>query len=146
MSAAWITVTGNLGRDAELRYLPDGTPLCSFPVAVNVPVKQNGKWEDGETMWFECSVFGDRAEALTGRLTKGTHVTVVGQFTATAYEAKDGQTRTSLRVRAAAVEFSRGGNDGERAQQGGGRQQGARQQGRGPQRRQEPSADDLPFE
>lgn len=67
-------VTGNLGRDAELRDA-GSTTVCSFSVASTSKVK-------GEkvTTWVRCSLFGRRGEALSPYLTKGTKVAVSGEL------------------------------------------------------------------
>ena len=137
MTGAWITIVGRLGRDAELRYLPDGTPVCAFSAAVEVPVRQGDRWVDGDPMWFDVSFFGDRAETIVQRLKKGSTVTVIGQFKTRTYTGKDGQVKTALDVRAFSVAAGSGDSS-----QGGQQEQRQRQQRGG--RRQD--ADDLPFE
>lgn len=99
-----ITVTGNTGRDAELKYIPaTGVPVLEFNIADTPRRKTDTGWEDaGETVWYRVSVWGPLAEALVSVITKGSQVTVTGPLTVRAYE-KDGQTRTSLDIRAETV-------------------------------------------
>ena len=60
MSLNKITLSGNLGADAELRYTKGGAPVVSFSLAVNERV-QNGDGEWGDyTNWVDCCMFGKR--------------------------------------------------------------------------------------
>jgi single-strand DNA-binding protein len=86
-----ITIAGQLGRDAELRYLPNGDPVASFSVA-------DSEGQNKPTIWWRCSMFGKRAESLAKYLTKGHAVTVVGKITEREYE-KDGATMKAMDVR-----------------------------------------------
>lgn len=73
-----VIIIGNLGRDPEMRYTPDGRPVTSLSVATN------RRWtnQDGtpveETAWFRVSVWGKQAEACNQYLTKGRQVLVEG--------------------------------------------------------------------
>ena len=86
-----ITVAGVLGKDAEVKYLQSGDPVASFSVA-----DSQGK---DKTVWWNCSVWGKKAESLSPFLTKGTKVTVVGQVTEDVWTDKNGQERKSMKVR-----------------------------------------------
>ena len=87
-----ITITGNLGKDAEMRALNDGTPVLSFSVADN-----QGK--DKSSIWWNCSLFGKRAESLHQYLTKGQQVTVIGNVSEREFTDKEGNKRKSMDVR-----------------------------------------------
>lgn len=87
-----ITVTGQLGRDSEVKFLNSGDPVCSFSVA-------DSQGKDKSTIWWNCSLFGKRAESLSQYLTKGQSVTVVGSVTEREWTDKDGQKRKSMDVR-----------------------------------------------
>jgi single-strand DNA-binding protein len=89
-----ITIAGKLGKDSEVRYLPNGDPLCSFSVADDF-VAQGNK----HTIWWNCSLFGKRAESLSQYLTKGQAVTVSGSVTEREWTDKDGNKRKSMDVR-----------------------------------------------
>ena len=52
-----LIISGRLTRDAEVRFIPSGTPVMSFSVANNTGFGDNQK-----THYFECSLFGKRAE------------------------------------------------------------------------------------
>ncbi len=100
MAFCKIMFIGNLGRDPEMRYTPNGKAVTQFTVAVNQskpdPNAPTG-WTD-ETDWFRVSVFGDRAERVADQIRKGNKVFVEGRFKSREFETNDGQKRTSLDV------------------------------------------------
>ncbi|MCL4265032.1 MAG: single-stranded DNA-binding protein [Anaerolineae bacterium] len=75
-----IIVVGNLGRDPEMRYMPDGTAVTNFSVA------SSRRWTgaDGqpheETTWFRIEVWRRQAETANQYLTKGSKVLVEGRI------------------------------------------------------------------
>jgi len=87
-----ITVAGSLGKDAEVRYLPNGDPVASFSVA-------DSQGRDKPTIWWNCSLFGKRAVALDEYLKKGQAVTITGTVTEREWTDKDGGKRKSMDVR-----------------------------------------------
>ena len=104
MAFSKIQIVGNLGRDPELRYTPNGRPVTEFSVAVNQSTKnqQTGEWVEA-TDWFRVSVWGDRAERAAENLRKGARVLVDGRFRTREYETKDGRKGVSLEISADAV-------------------------------------------
>lgn len=99
-----ITVAGQLGKDAEIRYLPNGDPVASFSVA-------DSQGREKPTIWWGCSLFGKRAESLAQYLTKGQAVTVSGQITEREYTDKTGNQRKSMEIRVADVALQGGKRD-----------------------------------
>ncbi|MFA5606629.1 MAG: single-stranded DNA-binding protein [Leucobacter sp.] len=93
-----ITVVGALGADPEARISQAGKSWATFSVASAPRVKnrQTDQWEDGETLWLNCRVYGDYADNVVASLTKGTRVIVQGKLTQRSYTDKNGQQRTSL--------------------------------------------------
>lgn len=87
-----ITVAGQLGRDAELKYLNNGDAVTNFSVA-------DSAGRDKPTIWWSCQLFGKRAEALSQYLKKGQAVTVSGSVTEREWTDKDGNTKKSMNVR-----------------------------------------------
>jgi single-strand DNA-binding protein len=76
-----ITIVGRLGRDPEMRYMPDGTAVTSMNVATD------RRWTDKntgqpvqETTWFRVSVWGRQAESVNQYLNKGSMVLVDGHL------------------------------------------------------------------
>jgi single-strand DNA-binding protein len=95
---AIITVTGNIGNDPELRVTPQGSSVTSFSVANTPRVKKNNDWEDGETVWFRCFVWGKDATGAATELRKGTRVFLQGRFTVDTYVDKEGLERKALEI------------------------------------------------
>lgn len=87
-----ITVAGNLGRDAEVRAMPNGDHVASFSVA-------DSQGRDKPTIWWSCQLFGKRAESLAPYLVKGQQVTVSGSVTEREWTDKDGNKRKTMDVR-----------------------------------------------
>ena len=92
-----IIVIGNLGRDPEMRYTPNGQMVTSFSVASSRRYTTNGEQRE-ETEWFNCSAWGRMAETCNSYLTKGQQVYVEGRLRSRSYQGNDGQTRFSLDV------------------------------------------------
>jgi single-strand DNA-binding protein len=102
MAFAKVMIIGNLGRDPEMRYTPNGRPVTEFSVAVSHRSRDaaTGEWQDDQTDWYRVSVWGDRAERAAEQFRKGNKVFVEGRFRTREYEARDGQKRISLDVTA----------------------------------------------
>lgn len=101
----FITVTGNLGRDAEKRVLQDGSSVLSFSVA------DSSQGKDKPALWWNCGLFGKRADALEQYMRKGQQVTVVGQVTEREYTDKDGTQKKAFSVRVTDVALQGGKRD-----------------------------------
>ena len=87
-----ITVAGQLGKDAEVRYLNSGDAVLQFSVADN-----QGK--DKQPIWWRCSLFGKRAESLQSFIQSGAKVTVVGSVSEREFTDKNGQERKAMEIR-----------------------------------------------
>ena len=136
-----IIVIGNLGRDPEMRYTPNGDPVTSFSVATSYRYNTAAGEQREETEWFNVSVFGRQAEACNQYLAKGRKVYVEGRISSRTYQDRNGETRVSLDIRAQAVQFL--GSPG-----GGGEGAGPSPAGGGyepPPSGGDFGADDLPF-
>ena len=100
-----ITIVGYLGRDAELRYTPQGTAVCNFSVATTERKKdRSGEFQD-VTTWFNVSLWGSKAEGTSQYLSKGKLVFIEGRLTQREYQDRDGNNRTSLDVNASDLQF-----------------------------------------
>lgn len=96
-----ITVAGQLGKDAELKYMPNGDPICNFSVA-------DSQGKDKPTIWWRCSLFGKRADSLSQYLIKGQSVTVTGTLTEREYTDKDGNQKKAQEIRVSDVALQGG--------------------------------------
>lgn len=107
-----LTICGNVTRDAEIRYLNSGDAVCNFAIADN-----QGK--DKPAIFWNCTLFGKRAESLSQYLTKGQSVTVVGSVSEREFQDKNGNHRKSMdvRVQELALQGGRREHSNEEAQQ-----------------------------
>lgn len=130
---AW-QFTGNIGKDAESRFLPNGDPVVSFSVGV-----KSGYGEKATTTWARCSMFGKRGESVSQYLTKGQLVGISGEVRLREWNDEQGQKRSSLEVRVNDLTLL-GKKDGQQAAQ-------PRQQAQAPQQSGGFSDmdDDIPF-
>lgn len=100
-----IIVVGYLGRDPELRYTQDGTPVCNFSVATTERRKdRNGEMQD-VTTWFRVNVWRRQAEVASQYLKKGRQVYVEGRLSQSEFQDREGQTRTTLEIHASDIQF-----------------------------------------
>ena len=115
-----LFIAGNVGKYATLRRTQSGDPILSFSVAVD-----NGKDKQGnrrDSTWYDCAIFGKRAESLERHITKGLKLSLVGRPTARHHEGK-----VYLGMSVDDLTFQGGGNDsgtqgGYGGQSGGGYQ------------------------
>jgi single-strand DNA-binding protein len=105
MSFNKITIVGNLGRDPELRYTPQGTPVCTFTMATNDRRKdKNGEMQD-QTTWFRITLWNRQAETASQYLHKGKSVYIEGRLRVDEYTDRDGKSRYTLEVTATDMQF-----------------------------------------
>jgi single-strand DNA-binding protein len=147
MSFNKIILVGNLGRDPELRYTPQGTPVCSFSLATNEKRKDRATGENQDlTTWFRVTLWGRQAETASQYLTRGRPVYIEGRLRVEEWTDRDGKPRHTLEVHATDMQFI-GGGRGEEGGGGGAPARGAAA-GQGGDSSPEPtdlSDDDIPF-
>ena len=100
-----ITIVGYLGRDPELRYTPQGTPVCDFSVATTERRKDKGGEPQDSTTWFKVVFWGRQAEVANQYLSKGKQVYLEGRLSQREWQDRDGNTRTSLEVTGTDLQF-----------------------------------------
>jgi len=95
-----ITVTGNLGRQATTKTLPNGRTITTFTLASTPRFKKDNEWVDGETVWFTVTGNGSYPEAL---LDRGAQVIVSGDLQQKSYTDKEGKERSGLFISATTI-------------------------------------------
>ena len=112
-----VLMIGNLGRDPEMRYLPDGTPVTQLSVASNRKYTANNGEAKEETVWTSVSVFGKAGEAANTYLSKGRQVFVQGRLRPDPHTGgprifarQDGSAGASYEIVAETVKFLGNGN------------------------------------
>ena len=100
-----VLLIGNLTRDPEMKYLPSGTPLASFDVAVNEKYRDRNNELKEEVSFIHIEAFQRLAETCGQYLRKGRRVFVEGKLRQDTWEAQDGGKRSRILVRAQIVQF-----------------------------------------
>jgi single-strand DNA-binding protein len=104
-----VILVGNLGKDPEVRFTPNGRALAKFPVATSE------KWTDQDgnkqerTEWHNIVVWGKQAETCGQYLAKGRQVFIEGSIRSRQYDDKDGNKRYITEIVARDVRFLGGG-------------------------------------
>jgi len=98
------TILGNLTRDPELRFTPNGTAVVGFGLAVNrnIKNKNSGEWET-QVDFFNVTAWYKLAENCAESLNKGDRVLVSGRLSQDSWESKEGQKRSTVRIIASVV-------------------------------------------
>src|SRR5438874_11765260 len=93
-----VLLIGNLGKDPEMKYTPQGKPMTTFSVAVSRRRQTpDGEWKD-ETEWFRIIAWEKLAEQCNEYLRKGSKVYVEGRLQTREWQGQDGQNRQSVEV------------------------------------------------
>lgn len=124
-----ITIAGRIGKDAVIRATAKGESVAGFSVGTDV-----GYGDKKQTLWFDCSIWGKRAESLANHLTKGSSVTVIGELSTREHE---GKTYLSVRVSEIALQ------GGKKAESQDGWEKPSKPQA--PSNDADPFGDDVPF-
>lgn len=113
-----VILVGNLTRDVELRYLPNGSSVAKFGLATNRKWKDNQSGElRQEVMFIDITVFGRSAEIANQYLKKGSKVLVEGRLSLNQWTDQSGQKRSKHEIVADSVQFME--TRAESMQQGG---------------------------
>lgn len=103
MNINTVTVSGNLTRDAEIRYTKTQTPVVLFGIAVNTRAKVNNEWTDYAN-YFDCVYYGSYAEKVSESLRKGTRVVITGSLKYSQWQSGE-HTRSKVEINVAAIDF-----------------------------------------
>jgi single-strand DNA-binding protein len=104
-----VFLIGNLTRDPELRYIPSGSAVATFTVAVNRVFKSQTGEKKEQVSFIRVVVWGRRAEVSGEYLSKGSPVFVEGRLQSREWETQDGQKRSTIEVVADNIQFLRMG-------------------------------------
>lgn len=132
-----VELLGRVGRDPEVRYMPDGKAVASLRLATSESWKdKNGDWQE-KTEWHSVTSFGKLAEVIGEHVTKGRELYVVGKIQTRQWQDKDGNDRYTTEIVASEIKF-------------GAKPEGAKEQGNDKPRREPPPRasmpdDDIPF-
>jgi single-strand DNA-binding protein len=100
-----VLLIGNLTKDPELRYTPQGVAVVNLRLAVNRRFRdRNQEWKE-ETCFITAVVWNKQAEACNQYLHKGSPVFIEGRLQSRSWEDNSGQKRNTIEVRAERVQF-----------------------------------------
>lgn len=105
-----VFLIGNLTRDPELRYIPSGSAVATFTLAINRVYKSQSGEKKEQTSFIRVVVWGRIAEVCGEYLSKGSPVFVEGRLQSRDWETQDGQKRNTVEVVADRVQFLRMGD------------------------------------
>ena len=100
-----IMLIGNLGRDPEMNYTPEGTAVAKFAIAVNRFSKSSTGERQQDTDWFNIVAWRQLAETCSTYLKKGHKVFIEGRLSIRKYTDKNGIERTAIEVIASDLEM-----------------------------------------
>jgi single-strand DNA-binding protein len=111
MSFNKLIVVGNLTRDPELRYTPQGTPVCTVNVASNDRQRDPKTKEYVDTpTFFRGTVWGQRAETVAQHFEKGSEIYLEGKLRPEEWTDREGRPRTTLGIQVSDFNFTGGSN------------------------------------
>lgn len=96
-----ITISGNLTRDPEVKFLPSGTSVTSLRIAASDRKRdENGNWTDGEPCYLDVTVWRQTGENVAESLRQGHGVLITGRLRMRSYTNKGGAEVTVYEVEA----------------------------------------------
>ena len=146
MSVNKAILIGRLGRDPEVRHMPNGEAVCNFSIATSETWKDQGGQRQTKTEWHAITLYRRMAEVAGQYLKKGSQVYIEGRIQSRKYTDKNGIERTAYEIIGSEMKMLGGGNDSG--------QQNAQHTPPAPPSRQAPAApaqpvddidDDVPF-
>ena len=109
-----VILMGNLTRDPEMKYLPNGSAVTNFGIAMSESYTDKQTGEQKETPCFvDVEAWGRQAEVVNEYFSKGRPIFIEGALKFDSWEAEDGTKRSKLRVRLIRFQFIGGRRDGE---------------------------------
>ena len=131
-----VILIGRLGRDPEVRYMPNGEAVCNFSVATSESWKDSNGQKQERSEWHNITMYRKLAEIAGQYLRKGSQVYLEGRIQSRKYQGKDGIERTAYEIIANEMKMLDGNSQATQEQ---------------PKRQQAPAApvedidDDVPF-
>lgn len=92
-----VVLTGNLGRDPEVRYSATGTAVTTFSMCFKAP--------KGKDVWINVVLFGKLAESASQHLSKGSRIGIIGVLDENSWEDQNGNTRRNFQIIGNSIEY-----------------------------------------
>lgn len=97
----YCQIAGHIGKDPEVRFMPDGKKVTSFSVATN----KKKKGQD-VTTWYRVTIWGEQFDKMMPYFKKGSAVIVIGDIEPRLYTDKEGRPQISMELTAWHISFS----------------------------------------
>ncbi len=110
-----VILIGNLGKDPELRYTPNGQPVASFSLATTERWNDKNNQKQEKTEWHNIVVWGKLGELANQYLKKGRSAYIEGRITTRSWDDRDGNKKYRTEIVANQIQFlggNQGGGDG----------------------------------
>ena len=111
MSLNKVILIGRLGRDPEVRYMPNGEAVCNFSIATSETWNDRNGQRVERTEWHNITMYRKLAEIAGQYLKKGSQVYLEGKIQSRKYQGKDGIERTAYEIIGSEMKMLGGGND-----------------------------------
>jgi len=98
MSVNKVILLGRLGKDPEVRYMPNGDAVCNFSLATSESWKDKSGEKQEKTEWHNIVIYRKLAEIAGEYLKKGSQVYVEGKLQTRKWQTKDGQDRYTTEI------------------------------------------------
>ena len=112
MTVNKVILVGYLGRDPEVRYMPNGDAVCNFSIATSESWNDRNSGQRQErTEWHNITLYRRLAEVAGQYLKKGSQVYIEGKIQSRKYTDKQGIERTAYEIIGSEMKMLGGGND-----------------------------------
>jgi single-strand DNA-binding protein len=111
-----VILVGNLGRDPELRYLPNGDAVANLAIATTETYKDKSGEKQEHTEWHRVSFFAKTAEVCGQYLKKGSQIYVEGSLRTRKYTDKDGAEKYATEIRGDRMQMLGSKSEGQAGQ------------------------------
>ena len=111
MSVNKAILIGRLGRDPEVRHMPNGEAVCNFSIATDETWKDQSGQRQTKTEWHAITLYRRMAEVAGQYLKKGSQVYIEGRIQSRKYTDKNGIERTAYEIIGSEMKMLGGGND-----------------------------------
>ena len=94
-----VNLVARIGKEIELKYLPSGSAIASFSVAINQDYKKQDGTKVEKTSWFDITAFGKTAENVNKYFNKGSMIGITGELEQQTWTAQDGSKRSKIIIK-----------------------------------------------
>ena len=94
-----VNIIGTIGKEIELKYIPSGSAIANFSIAVNQDYKKQDGSKVEKTSWFDVTCFGKTSEIVNQYFGKGSRIGVTGELEQQTWKAQDGSNRSKVVIK-----------------------------------------------